>query len=185
VKLMFLEIWFFVQVPLVWYLLKRFAGCDVSGMMIAGIVLGSFNEFATEPLWDYHFCITVYKDVPLGVLLGWGVLFSLVTFISEKLYRFFLKRKIEEGDKRVFIFDILAGILFAFPVETLSLKLGIWDYNYGILNWNWGEVPLFNMPLEALFGYCLFMLVGPSFVRSWEKHFRLFSKRGDRETDIA
>lgn len=170
--LIIIEISFFLLVPLTWYLFKRFAHRNVFGQMVAGTILGAFNEFATQPLWDYHLQINVYKDTPLSIIFGWGVMFVVATFISEKLYCFFLKKtEIKAGDKRIFVFDMLAGTLFSFPLETILLKAGVWDYRYDLLNWHWGEIPFFNMPLEALFGYCLFMLIGPSYVRAWGKYF--------------
>ncbi|MCK5358203.1 MAG: hypothetical protein KAJ48_07390 [Elusimicrobiales bacterium] len=176
-KLIIVEICFFLQIPLTWYLFKKFAKRNVLGQLMAGTMLGAFNEFATQPLWNYHLKINIYKDTPLCIVLGWGVMFTVVTFISEKLYCFFLKKeKIEDGDKRIFIFDVFAGSLFSFPMETILLKLGVWDYRYDLLNWNWGEIPFFKMPLEALFGYGLFMLIGPSFVRYWGKYFNGDSK---------
>jgi hypothetical protein len=171
-KLILLEIYFFAQVPLVWYLFKRFAKRDVLGEMTAGVIIGAFNEFATAPLWAYHFRINIYKTTPLAVVLGWGVLFALVVFASEKLYQFLFKKPLTDiRDKRILLCDVVCAAAIAFPVETLSMRLGIWDYHYELLKWDWGTVPFFNMPYEALFGYCLLMLVGPSFVRLWERPF--------------
>lgn len=169
---MLLEIWSYLQIPVVWYLFKRLAKRNVRGDILAGIIIGIFIEFATEPLWNYHFNFTIYKDVPLGVILGWGVMFTLVTFVSEKLYLGILKRdSIKPYDKRIFLFDLLSAILIALPIETLGVKSGVWDYNYSILNWNWGNIPILNMPYEALVGYCLLMLIAPTFVRYWEGSF--------------
>lgn len=171
-KLVILETWMYLQIPVIWWLFKRYAKKDVSGTMIAGIMIGMFNEFATEPLWDYHLGINIYKDTPLCVVLGWGVMFTLVVFISGWLYRAALKKdKVDPQDKKVFLFDVLAGAAIAFPTETLCLKLGMWDYRFDKLNWNWGTIPFVEMPWEALVGYCLLMLIGPSFVRAWEKPF--------------
>ena len=171
-KLAIIEIILYLQIPVTWYLFRRFAKRNVTGEMIAGTMIGVFNEFATAPLWDYHLSINIYKHTPLAVVLGWGVMFTLVTFISEKLYCYFLKKDcIEAKDKRIFIFDVASAALVAFPLETLGIKLGIWNYRYDILQWNWGTVPFFNMPYEALVGYMLFMLIAPTFVRYWEKGF--------------
>jgi hypothetical protein len=172
-KLIVLEIVLYLQIPLTWYLFRRFARRNVIGEMMAGVMIGAFNEFATEPLWQYHLHITIYKhNTPLAVVLGWGVMFTLVTFISEKLYCAFLKRPHIEGkDKRIFVFDVLAAAMVAFPLETLGIKAGIWSYRYDRLGWDWGTVPFFKMPYEALFGYCLLMLVAPTFVRYWQRPF--------------
>lgn len=171
-KLALLEAWFYLQIPVTWYAFRRFGKRNVLGELIAGTMIGCFIEFATEPLWDYHFRFNLYKDVPPCIILGWGVMFTLVVVLSEALYKAVLRKdRVNPTDKRIFLFDLVGAVMVAFPIETIAMKLGVWDYNYHILNWNWGEVPFFKMPYEALFGYCLLMLVGPSFVRCWEKPF--------------
>jgi len=171
--LILLEIWSYVQIPVLWYLFKRYARRDVSGQMIAGTLIGAFLEFSTEPLWQYHFKITVYKhNTPLSVVTGWGVMFTLVVFLSEKLYCFCLKKdSIVPHDKRILLFDALGALLIGLPLETWGLKSGVWNYRNDILRWDWGTMPLFRMPYEALFGYTLLMLIAPTFVRYWQGAF--------------
>jgi len=170
--LIFWEVWMYAQVLLVWWLFRRFARRNVAGEMIAGGMIGLFNEFATEPLWDYHLRLNFYKDTPLAIILAWAVMFTLVVYFSETLYKYFRKKQaVQPGDKSIFLFDLAAAVLVSFPIETLGVKTGIWTYRYDKLNWDWGMVPVVNMPWEALFGYCLFMLIGPSFVRAWENTF--------------
>ncbi|MFN0118739.1 MAG: hypothetical protein ACKVQC_10685 [Elusimicrobiota bacterium] len=170
------EIWTYVQIPIYVFLFKRFAKRNIVGDLIAGSIMGVYIEFATEPLWDYHFKLTVYKDIPLSIIFGWGVMFTLVTFFSEKMYCWILKKKaIIPYDKRIFIFDVVGAILIGFPLEAIGLKSGIWDYRYDLLQWDWGTVPLIQMPLEALVGYGLLMLLAPTFVRYWQGSFE-----GDR-----
>ncbi len=166
-KMTILEIFYFLQPPLVWWLFRRFARRNVFGHMLAGVMIGAFNEFATAPLWDYHLKINIYKDTPLAVVLGWGVMFALVVFISEKVYAFVFKKPVELRDPRVLLCDLAAAVVIALPLEAIAMKSGVWDYRYDLLGWDWGTIPLINMPWEALFGYCLLMLVGPSFVRLW------------------
>jgi hypothetical protein len=167
-----MEIYSYLQIPMYIYLFKRFANRNVVGDIIAGTMIGCFIEFATEPLWDYHFKITIYKDIPPCIILGWGVMFTLVVFLSEKLYMKLLKKPaIEPYDKRIFLFDVFGAAAIGLPLETLGLKSGVWDYRTDLLNWNWGLVPFFKMPYEALFGYCLLMLIAPTFVRYWQGSF--------------
>lgn len=166
------EIWAYLQLLVVWYCFKRFAGRNVAGDIIAGSLIGFMLEFITEPFWNYHFRITIYKDIPLSVPFAWGMMITLVTFLSEKLYcRSLGKKEIDIYDKRILFFDVLAGVLIGFPMETIGIKTKIWDYRYDLLNWNWGNAPLFNMPYEALAGYALLMLVSPTFVRYWQGSF--------------
>ena len=171
-KLVLWEIWSYLQIPVVWWMFWKFAHRKVGGSMAAGAIIGCFLEFSTEPLWNYHFRFTIYKDIPPGVILGWGVLFTLVTFASEKMYMKILKVPgVIPHDKRIFLFDVVAAIAIAFPMETIGLKQGVWDYNYDILKWNWGTVPFFHMPYEAVLGYALLMLVAPTFIRYWRGYF--------------
>ena len=173
-KLLLWEIWSYLHIPIVWFLFWRFGKINVSGSMIAGTIIGCFLEFSTEPLWTYHFRFTIYKDVAPSIVLGWGVLFTLTIAFSEKLYRtYFHVRRIPINDRRLFLFDVVAACLIAFPMETLGLKSGVWDYNMKVLNWHWGTVPFFQMPLEALFGYALLMTIAPTFVRHWRQTFKL------------
>lgn len=170
--LLFWETWSYVQIPLVWWLFRRLARRNVAGDMLAGSLLGLFMEFATEPLWDYHFRITVYRDVPLSVLPAWGVMYAITVFVSEKLYCRTLGRPaVAPGDKRIFLFDLVSGLLVGVPMEWIGLRAGVWTYNYGLLGWDWGFAPLLGMPYESLFGYALMMLTAPTFVRHWEGPF--------------
>lgn len=170
--LLLLEIWGFLQVPVVWWLFRRYARRNVAGEMLAGAIVGIFWEISTEPLWDYFFKVTFYRDAPVAVITGWMVMFALITFVSEKLYKLFLRKPaIAPRDKRIFFFDVLAAALVSLPMETLGAKLGVWRYRQDILNWDWGFIPFFNMPWEIMFGYSLLMLVAPTFVRYWEGAF--------------
>jgi len=167
-ELILWEIWSYLQVPFFCYIFSRFLHRNIVDDIIAGAMIGLAIEFATEPLWIYHFKINFYKHTPLSIPLGWGVMFAQVVFVSEKLYCLVLKKdKIMHHDKRIFIFDALAGVLIGFPLEAMGFHAGVWDYNYNTLGWNMGRVPIFNMPIEALIGYALLMLLAPTFVRCW------------------
>lgn len=170
--LVFMEIWSYLQVPVIAYLFWKIAKRNVVGDMIAGTLIGMYIEFATEPLWDYHFVVTIYKDIPPGIVLGWGVMFTFAVFISEKLYKFFFKQnKIIQYDKRIFITDIIAAPLVGLPLEKIGLLTNVWDYHYELLNWSGITIPVFGMPLEALIGYALLMMIAPTFVRYWQGSF--------------
>jgi hypothetical protein len=171
-ELIYWEIWSYLQIPIFWYLFRRFARRNIIGDIIAGAMIGVAIEIATAPSWIYHFKINFYKGAPLSVPLGWGVMFAQVVFLSEKLYCWVLKEKaVISHDKRIFFFDVLAGVLIGFPLEAMGLHAGVWDYNYSVLGWNMGRVPFFNMPIEALLGYAMLMLLAPTFVRHWQGPF--------------
>ncbi|MBI4052043.1 MAG: hypothetical protein HY400_06020 [Elusimicrobia bacterium] len=166
------EIASYITIFLVWYLFRKLGKRNVTGDMIAGTMVGVFSEFAVEPLVDYHFKITFYKDTPVIIPIAWGMMFTLTTFLSEKLYYFFLKKHaILPKDKRIFIFDVLAGILVGFPLETIGTNIQLWHYRFDKVDWDWGIIPLLNMPLEVLLAYALIMLTAPTFVRYWQGAF--------------
>lgn len=168
--LILIEILGFIEVPLVWYLFKRYGKRNVMGEMIAGGIFGLFFEVASEPLWDYHMAVTFYRDTPVVAITGWMVMFTLVVVISQKLYCLALhKTSIQPHDKRIFIFDILAGILVGLPLETFGARAGVWTYRTDLLHWNWNSlIPFFDMPYEVIWCYALLMLIAPTFVRYWE-----------------
>lgn len=173
------ELWSYAQVPLFWWLFRRLARRDISGELVAGALFGLYIEFATEPLWDYHFAITFYKDIPPSVPLGWGVMFALAAFFSEKLFsRLCPGAPADRADRRLLACDVLAGVLIGVPLETMGRNAGVWDYNMGVLGWDWGEVPGLGLPWEALAGYALLMLVGPSFVRHWRRELSIGAADG-------
>lgn len=172
-KLILLEVWgLFFQAPLVWWLFRRYGRRNVTGEMIAAAIIGVVWEISTEPLWDYHFKVNFYRDAPVAVITGWMVMLTLIVCLSEKLYDLVLRKKgIVPGDKRIFIFDIISAMIVALPMETAGAKLGVWTYRQDLLKWDWGFIPLFNMPYELMFGYSLLMLIAPTFIRYWEKPF--------------
>lgn len=155
-----------------WYLTRRIARRNITGDILAGAFIGFFLEFSTEPVCDYYFRITIYKDLPLVIPFAWGTMFALTVFLSEKLYNLALRRKtILPKDKRIFLSDMLSGVVVGFPLETLGTYLGFWKYNYEAIGWTMGKVPLLNMPYEAVISYALIMLTCPTFVRYWQASF--------------
>jgi hypothetical protein len=170
------EAWSYAQAPLVWWLFRRFARREVAGQILAGTLMGLYIEFATEPLWDYHFQLAYYKDIPPSVPLGWGVMFALVAFLAERLYVGWTGRPADPEDKRLLILDALAGVVVGVPLEKMGLAAGVWDYRYDLLGWDWGHLPFFGMPYEAVVGYALLMLVGPTYVRRWGRSLDPFAR---------
>ena len=121
---------------------------------------------------DYHFKITIYKDLPLIIPFAWGMMFALTTYLSEKLYsRLFHKTSVLLHDKRILILDLLIGLCVGFPLETVGTHAGVWNYNATAIGWTLGTIPLFQMPWETLISYALIMLIGPTFVRYWQAAF--------------
>jgi hypothetical protein len=167
-----LELVSFVVPVAVWLgfhlVLKR----NVLGDMIAGFVVGCFVELFTASYWNYHFAITVYKDLPLCVLLGWGMMFALGAYVSELLYRWWTKRsQIAPDDPRVLVTDILGGLVIVVPAEVVSLRSGIYEYNYSVLEWTPHQVPVLDLPYMAFVCYAFLLVIGLTFVRTWRNRF--------------
>ena len=175
--LILIEIFGWIEVPLVWFLFKRYAKRNVLGEMAASCVFGIFFEVVSEPLWDYHMAVTFYRDTPVVAITGWMVMFTLVVVMSEKLYRFALREeRIIPYDKRIVLFDILAGIIVCLPLETFGARTGVWTYRTELLKWNWDSlIPVFKVPYEVVWCYALLMLIAPTFVRYWAKSFERVS----------
>lgn len=167
-----LEVWSYLQIPVVAWLFHKYAKRNVTGDLLAGMIVGVFFEFVTEPMWTYHFHFTIYKDTPPGVIFGWGVMFTVGVFLSEKIYLWLFKEKtIIPYDKRIFLTDVLSVPLIALPFEKIGLMAKVWDYNFSILGFSGVNIPFFNMPLEVFVGYIFLMLVAPTFVRYWQVGF--------------
>jgi hypothetical protein len=162
----YLEVCSYVVAIALWtYLHNRF-GRQISGDILMGTVMGFFLEFSTEPVSNYRFALTIYKDLPLIIPFDWGLMFALTALASDKLYARFFGNK-AKPDGRIFILDLMIGTMIGFPAETLGAHLGAWTYNIDALGWSLGQVPFFHMPWEAAISYALIMLIGPTFVRSW------------------
>ncbi|HLD44803.1 MAG TPA: hypothetical protein VJC18_05155 [bacterium] len=167
-----MEVFAYVQAPLTAFLFWRLARRNVVGDLIAGSIVGMFVEFASEPLWNYHFKLTIWKDVSPGIIMGYGVLFALAVFFSEKLYKWWFKEStIKDYDKRIFITDVLAAAWIALPLEKIGLITKVWDYNQDVLKWSTIYIPIVDLQLEVFVGYALLMLIAPTFVRYWQKGF--------------
>jgi hypothetical protein len=171
-KLVLLEIGAYALVFFAWFFFRRFLHRNITGDILVGAFIGTFTEFISEPLCNYHLTLTFYKDIPLVVPLAWGMMYAMAVYVSEKLYSFATGlHVIKPGDKRIFLFDVLGGVLVGFPLETAGTWLKVWEYNSNVVNWNLGLVPLLGMPWETLIAYGLLMLTGPTVVRYWQGSF--------------
>src|SRR5437016_206357 len=107
-NLLLWEIWSYAQIPVFWLLFRRWAKRDIAGDIVAGTLFGLYIEFSTAPLWTYHFKLTFYKNIPYSVPLGWGFMFALAVFVSEKLYLGLSRRKeVDARDIRILACDVV------------------------------------------------------------------------------
>ena len=111
------------------------------GYFFGGLIFGLYNEICFEVCWTYSsaFGPTIWRDVPLIVVIGWGVLTMLALVISDRvgnhfhLTNFWLKR----------LLDIVCFCLVGIPNELIVSGLGYWSYNFPIM----GALPM------VIFGY--------------------------------
>jgi hypothetical protein len=152
-----------------WFGFKK----DLSGMFVSGIILGTAVEFITEAYWDYSFKMFIWRDIPLFVIVGWGYSFSLFILLSDWVFKkVFRPKNIAVDDKRILLCDALLGPLWFVSHELLGMNVfHLWTYSK-VSGWTY-IIPVINFPWEGVIGAVLFATVLPTFVRHWEKAFRL------------
>jgi len=123
------------------YISRMVGGKWFIGYFLGGLIFGLYNEICFEMCWTYspEFGVTIWRDVPLIVVVGWGVLTMLALVLSDKacshfnITNFWPKRAV----------DVLMFCLVGIPNELIVSGLGYWSYNFPIL----GELPM------VIFGY--------------------------------
>jgi hypothetical protein len=111
------------------------------GYFFGGLIFGLYNEICFEMCWTYSpaFGVTIWRDVPLIVVIGWGVLTMLALVLSDRLRThfnitgFWLQRGL----------DVVMFCLVGIPNELIVSGLGYWSYNFPIM----GSLPM------VVFGY--------------------------------
>ena len=111
------------------------------GYFFGGLIFGLYNEICFEMCWTYSsaFGPTIWRDVPLIVVIGWGVLTMLALVLSDRIRKhfnitnFWLRRGL----------DVVMFCLVGIPNELIVSGLGYWSYNFPIM----GSLPM------VIFGY--------------------------------
>jgi hypothetical protein len=117
------------------------SGRRLWGYLAAGLTFGLYNEICFEFCWDYSPMLKpmIWRDVPLLIILGWGLITGLSLSISDRMARW-LKLKNPWPRK---LLDVLLFFFVGYPNELLMSKLGYWKYNF----------PLLAVPWAQIFGY--------------------------------
>jgi hypothetical protein len=154
-----------------WMVFKK----DITGMFLAGMLMGLMVEYITEAYWQYSFKVPIWRgahiwgDISLYVVLGWGYSFSMFVLFSDWAFKKIMH--VPALDKRILLFDAVLAPLWFIPYELLGMQgLHLWQYT-SCSEWI-TIIPILNYPLEGVIGAALFGLVLPSFVRHWEKELR-------------
>lgn len=152
-----------------WWSISRLWKKPFWATFFAGMLTGLCVEYMTEPEWTYTMQLYIWRDVSPFVIVGWGVNFTWVILLSEKVCKLFFGRQAgTRWDKRLFISDALVGVLYFLGVELIGLHvLKVWQYN-AILGWN-TLIPVIQYPLEGVVAILLFSLTFPWMIRYWKK----------------
>jgi len=101
------------------------------------------------------------------VILGWGLLFAWLVFLSNGLYRrWFGAEPGSRGglDARLWLTDLVVGVPLFLGNELLGMDvLRVWQYN-PVLHWT-TLIPVIHYPLEGLVALVFELLALPAAVR--------------------
>jgi hypothetical protein len=121
----------FYVVAVVLVIISRLAaGRWHAGYFIGGLLFGIYNEVSFEFCWDYDEALwpMVWRDVPLLVVVGWGILTMLVLSISNRLCAW---RGITSRGVRTAV-DVVVFVALGYPNELIWSSLGYWEHNFAL-----------------------------------------------------
>lgn len=149
------------------------------GPFIIGIIIGVWWEIAAESDFNYTgFSVYIWKDVPLAILVLWGVAiagFILISdFFQEKLPIFKKGNKTEL--KNCLFWDVTIASLFGVCMEILgSMFFSMWTYP----DISIGSVS--DVPVRWLGGWVYVGLFSLAFIRRYGDFFEI--KWGRNKTE--
>ena len=113
------------------------------GYLIGGFCFGLYNEFLFEFCWDYSPALKpfVWRDVPLIVVTGWGVIGIIAMSVSDRVQAWGLRRFPGlQGHPGLLLLalDVLVYAAVGVPQEVLMSDKGYWKYNFPLQ----GELPI-------------------------------------------
>ena len=155
---------FFPTLIIAWFAFKK----DLTGMMLAGMLIGIAIEYLTEIYWVYSMKVYIWRDVSLFVIMGWGYNFTFYILLSGVLSRLLFKSKNAfAADPKFIPMDMICGPVWFLSNELWGMKgLHLWNYSK-YAGWTHTIPWLFNFPSEAIIGALFLCMVMPSFVRYW------------------
>jgi hypothetical protein len=117
---------------------RLIAGRWLLGCLLGGTVFGFYNEMCFEFCWTYSEKLApmIWKDVPLVVVLGWGMLSVMSIALSNKIAE---SMKITNG-WMLRVFDVAVFLILGVFNELMMSKLGYWKYNFAIQGVLWMQM---------------------------------------------
>lgn len=154
----------------IWLIAKVFFKRDLTEEYLLGLIFGIQWEFLTEPYWTYlpdKINVLVWKDIPILMLMAWGLAFALSLLLSHWIGRKLFGLSVKEivFDWRVLLCDALAISVVGGAAEwTYGILFGCWEYNmeFGI-----GKSPL-GLGWEIHIGYIIVMFWYGTTYRVWK-----------------
>jgi hypothetical protein len=98
------------------------------GEFFIGVIYGLYWELSAHRLFEYSgFSVYIYQDVPLAIIILWGVVIAGFTLISD-----YLQQKYPIKHKKLpntLVWDILVAGLIGTAMEILGSQiLNMWTY---------------------------------------------------------
>ncbi len=120
----------FIVAGLLVLIARLIAGRWHIGYFVGGLIFGIYNEVSFEFCWDYDAALRpmIWRDVPLLVVVGWGILTMLVLSISNRLCAW---RGITSTGVRTAV-DVAVFTALGLLNEYAMSSLGYWEYNFAL-----------------------------------------------------
>jgi len=141
------------------------------GEFFIGLLYGIYWEFAGERYFNYvGFSLYLWKDVPLAIILLWGISIGGFALISDFLQKIF---KISKNKKLTCLFfDVVVVSLIGFSMEFVGSQVfNMWSYP------NIAEIGpiILGVPLRWLIGWMFIGIFIMAFVRRYQEFFEIKS----------
>jgi hypothetical protein len=108
------------------------------GYVAGGVIYGLYNEICFEFCWKYSSLLApmLWRDVPIVVILGWGLITGLALSLSDRMTTWL--HWTNQGSR--LLFDILCFTAIGFSVESIMPALHFWKYNFPIMADAWFKI---------------------------------------------
>lgn len=132
---------------------------------IVGIFVGFWWELWAESKFTYSgFSLYLWKDVPLAIILLWGVAVAGFLFISDFLQKHIpVSRKGTHAElKNCLFWDVMVALVIGMVMELLgSSFFNMWTYPPNTMP------AILNIPIQWLFGWGWIGLFVSAFIRRY------------------
>lgn len=147
------------------FLYSYYGNLKKSGLTayFVGIILGLIWEMSTEPLFNYssqNFGIFIWKDIPLAIIMGWGVTIAGFQIISDKIHKNY---KIKANSWKSLFSDMAVAGALGFMLEYLG------SHNFALWTYPPTDLPLIaGIPIVWLIGWFYLGTLYLTFIRRLE-----------------